>query len=210
MSPARVSAVEDIPTVPETPSDDITGLLHAIAGGDRGAEDQLIPLVYGELRRIAAGQMRYEGRAHTLQATALVHEAYLRLAKPGAGGWQNRAHFFAVAARVMRRLLVDAARARNADKRGGGAIAVPDGLDFIAVEAGDPEEMIAIDRALTRLAEMDARQARIVELRFFAGMTVEEIAELLGISSRTVKREWRMARAWLFGELGGGELPPDA
>ena len=179
---------------------DIGGLLDRISHGNKEAEATLIPLVYGELRRIAARLMRGEGCNHTLQTTALVHEAYLRLVRPQGTAWKDRTHFFAVAATVMRRILVDHARARKAGKRGGNA---PPPLDFIepVVNLEEPERILAIDAALTRLAELDARQSRIVELRFFAGMTVEETAAALQISGRTVKREWQLARAWLYGEL---------
>jgi RNA polymerase sigma factor (TIGR02999 family) len=191
-------------------SGQITRLLQELSRGNAGAEEELIPLVYDDLRRIAARYMRREGHEHTLQATALVHEAYLRLAKPNRSGWQNRAHFFAVAARVMRRILVDAARARLSEKRGGGATPIADLLVAEPSLPVDAEQMLALNAALDRLAQIDQRQCRMVELRFFAGMTVEETAEALNISSRTVKREWQMAKAWLYGELTrAAPHPPD-
>jgi len=179
---------------------DVGELLARISKGNKAAEATLIPLVYGELRRIAARLMRGENPNHTLQTTALVHEAYLRLARPQGTVWKDRTHFFAVAATIMRRILVDHARARKAEKRGG---TPPLPLDLIEplVSLDDPERILSIDSALSRLAELDERQSRIVELRFFAGMTVEETAAALQISPRTVKREWQLARAWLYGEL---------
>jgi RNA polymerase sigma factor (TIGR02999 family) len=183
------------------PPTDITQLLRDISLGDRQAEADLIPLVYQELRRIARRYMRREADGHTLQTTALVHEAYLRLARPGPGGFQNRAHFFGVAATVMRRILVDHARARRSDKRGGGAQRITAVLDTLQAFDGDADRLLALDSALDRLAHLDQRQSRIVELRFFAGMSIEETAEVMKISPRTVKRDWQMAKAWLYGEL---------
>ena len=179
---------------------DVGELLDLIAKGDKDAARALVPLVYEELRRIAANLMRGESPNHTLQTTALVHEAYLRLAQPQGTVWKDRAHFFAVAAKVMRQILVDHARARKADKRGGTA---PLPLEYLdpAMNLEDPDRVLAIDAALSRLAALDERQCRIVELRVFAGMTVDETATALEISSRTVKREWQLARAWLYGEL---------
>jgi RNA polymerase sigma factor (TIGR02999 family) len=181
-------------------STDVSKLLDLIARGNKKAESELVPLVYGELRHIAGRLMRGEGPNHTLQTTALVHEAYMRMVRPRDTAWKDRTHFFAVAATIMRRILVDHARARSAEKRGGTA---PLPLDLIepVVDLEDPERILAVDVALTRLAGIDERQSRIVELRFFAGMTVEETAAVLEISSRTVKREWQLARAWLYGEL---------
>jgi len=183
------------------PSADVTQLLARWSRGEHDALEELLPLVYGELRRIAGRQMRGERREHTLAPTALVHEVYLRLVDQRRANWQNRAHFFGVAAQLMRRILVDYARARGAAKRGGSATFVP------LQQAGDRGrsaavvDVLAIDTALTRLADLDADQARLVELRFFAGLTVEEVALLLGRSERTIKREWRLARAWLYREL---------
>jgi RNA polymerase sigma factor (TIGR02999 family) len=179
---------------------EITRLLNDLAGGDRRAEGDLIPLVYEELRRIAAGYMRREAGGHTLQTTALVHEAYLRLARPRDDRWENRSHFFAVAAKAMRHILVDHARARDSDKRGGKVLVDTSTLDAPAVTV-DSDRILALDDALGRLAALDERQCRIVELRYFAGMTVEETAEALNLSPRTVKRDWQLAKAWLYGEL---------
>lgn len=178
---------------------EVTRLLHDLGHGHREAEADLVPLVYKELRRISRRLMRGEGN-HTLQTTALVHEAYLRLARPGPNAWKDRTHFFAVAAKVMRRILVDHARARTARKRGDGLTPVADPLEP-TIQIDEPERVLAVDIALSRLSELDARQGRIVELRFFAGMSVEETAEALQVSATTVKREWRLARAWLLGEL---------
>lgn len=182
------------------PSGEITQILAQMRAGDPEAASRLAPLVYQELRRIAQRYMRFERRDHTLQATALVHEAYFQLLDQRKD-WQNRSHFFAVAAQLMRRILVDYARARSAAKRGGSLDKVE--LDQLpAVSEPLPEKMLALDAALSRLAEWDARQSRIVELRFFGGLSEEDIAALLGVSVRTVKREWSMARAWLYREVG--------
>jgi RNA polymerase sigma factor (TIGR02999 family) len=183
------------------PSADVTRLLARWSRGEQEALDELLPLVYGELRRMAGRQLRAERQEHTLTPTALVHEVYLRLVDQRRADWQNRTQFFAIAARLMRRVLVDHARARLAGKRGGSAVFVP------LEQAGDPPaastvaDVLAVDESLARLAALDADQARLVELRFFGGLTVEEIAPLLGRSERTVKREWRLARAWLFHDL---------
>ena len=187
-----------------SPSADVTELLSAWRRGDQGALEQLIPLVYAELRSLAARYMRREKAGHTLQTTALVHEAYLRLAKDQDRTWENRTHFFAVAAQVMRNLLVDHARASACVKRGGGQ---PDLVLDVVPDLGqvDPEVLLALDVALQRLQEMDPRAARIVELRYFVGLTVEEVAEVIGASEKTVKRDWAAAKAWLQSELKGSE-----
>src|SRR3990170_707056 len=178
----------------------VTGLLQKIAHGDAEAASELIPLIYGELRRIAAHFMAHERHDHTLQTTALVHEAYLRLVEQRHNNWNNRAHFYGAAAGIMRRILVDHARARRTGKRGGGAPRVP--LEDAAALAGDqPEVLLRLDAALTRLAERSPRQVRVVELRFFVGLDVEETAEALAVSPKTVKRDWSVARAWLLREL---------
>jgi RNA polymerase sigma factor (TIGR02999 family) len=179
---------------------DITRLLRSLAGGDKAAESELIPLVYEDLRRIAGRYMRGEATGHTLQTTALVHESYLRLTRTGHVDWQDRSHFFAVAATVMRRVLVDAARSRNSERRGAPVVPLDDG-DQPSTLPNDPEMVLALNDALEELATLDERQCRIVELRYFAGLTIDEVAEALGISSRTIKREWTLARAWLYGKL---------
>jgi RNA polymerase sigma factor (TIGR02999 family) len=177
----------------------VSELLAAWANRDSAARDALMPLVYDELRRLAHHYMRNERSGHTLQTTALVNEAYLRLVGIDRVQWRDRAHFFAMAATLMRRILVDHARQRAREKRGGGISVTSQLDDAIAPQSG--VDLVALDEALTRLARLDANQERIVELRFFAGLTVEETAEALGISPATVKREWAIARAWLFNEL---------
>lgn len=189
-------------------SGDVTRLLVQWREGREGALDRLLPLVYDELRRLAARQLRRERPDHTLQPTALINELFLLLVRQRAASAENRAHFFALSARLMRRVLVDHARSRGADKRGGGATTVTLDEDTdIVVGAGTGRalEVLAIDEALVRLAALDADQARIVELRFFAGLTVEETALVLDRSPRTVKREWRLAKAWLTRELAPSE-----
>jgi len=180
---------------------DITNLLASTAGGERSAQEKLLSAVYGELHRIASFYMRREQRRdHTLQATALVNEAYLQLVGGRPGAWDNRGHFYSAAAQAMRQILVDHARTHRAAKRTGGLKRVD--LDRALDEAGEaPSQILAIDSALQRLALLDARQARVVELRFFGGLTVEETARAEGISEKTVKRDWAMARAWLANEL---------
>jgi RNA polymerase sigma-70 factor, ECF subfamily len=186
---------------PPGPSSQVTLLLREWRGGNRAALDELIPLIYDELRVIASRQMAREWRQLSLQTTGLVNEAYVKLIDQHRVDWQNRAHFFAIAAQVMRRILVDDARRRLRDKRGGGAAPVPidEGISIAAPEPGvDGVDVIALDRALRRLQELDPDQAKIVELKFFAGLTVEETAVVLEISSATVKREWAVAKAWLY------------
>ena len=183
----------------QTPSV-VTALLHRLAAGDKTVITRLMPLIYDELHHRAAGYMRGERAWHTLQPTALVHETYLRLVDQHRPSFRNRAHFMAVAAQLMRRILVDHARARLAIRRGGGV--VPEPLSEASTPAIDsPEQLLAINDALQRLRDMDPRQEEIVEMRFFGGMTVEETAHVLGVSARTVEREWTVARAWLFREL---------
>jgi RNA polymerase sigma-70 factor (ECF subfamily) len=180
----------------------ITRLLLEWRGGSELALEQLTPLVYAELRKLAGGYLRHERPGHTLQPTALVHEAYLRLVDRDHHNWESRDHFFRVAAHLMRLILVDWARRNHAVKRGGGAQQVT--LEEIVEPASrSPEELIALDDALTKLGEVDARKGRIVELRFFGGMTVEEVAQSLGLSSATVERETRVAQLWLYRRMGG-------
>jgi RNA polymerase sigma factor (TIGR02999 family) len=182
--------------------EDVTGLLAAWRSGDEAALEKLLPIVYAELHRVAQRYMRGERRDASIQATALVHEAYMRLVDVRRIRWQNRAHFFAIAATLMRRILVDAARARLAKKRGDGAVQVVL-EDAIAIEAAPALDVLAVDRALDQLAAFDARKARVVELRFFAGLTVDETAEALHVSQDTVMRDWKMAKSWLARELRG-------
>ncbi len=179
---------------------DVTRLLVAARGGDRGALDRLLPAVYEELRRLARSQLRRERRDHTLLATGLVHEAYIKLVDQSRVEWQGRAHFFAVAARAMRQVLVDHARKRSTEKRGGDRVRTTLGDKGLGRELSF-EELVALDEALTRLGELDDRLPKVVELRFFAGLKEVEIAEVLDTSERTVQRDWARARAWLYKEL---------
>lgn len=181
-------------------SPDVTQLLHQWSSGNRNALDNLTPVVYDELRRLAAIYLSRERSDHTLQATALVHEAYMKLVDQKNVRWQNRAHFFGIAAQMIRRILVDHARGVRAAKRGGGAMALS--LDeALGVSEKRDLEIEALDDALETLAKIDPQQARVVELRFFTGLSIEETAEVLGISDSTVKRDWTSAKAWLFREL---------
>jgi RNA polymerase sigma factor (TIGR02999 family) len=183
---------------------DVTGLLVAWSGGEAAAAEPLMDAVYGELRRLARLHLQRERRDHTIPATALVHEAYVRLVDQQRAQWQSRTQFFAVASKVMRRLLVDYARARAASKRGSGATLSLDDMsaDVGGVPAAGQPDVLALDRALEKLSQLDARQARLVELRFFGGLTVEEAATVLDIAPITVKRDWALARTWLYRELG--------
>ena len=183
---------------------ELTQLLIRYGEGRRDALDALLPAVYQELRRLAGGYMRRENKAHTLQPTALVHEAFFRLIDQNEIQWKNRAQFFGVAASLMRRILIDHARARLADKRGGGQIRVEfdEAIHPVSTTAADAEaELVALDTALKRLAAIDERQARVVELRYFGGLSIEETAEALEASPATVKRDWVLARNWLQREL---------
>ena len=184
------------------PSEDVTALLDGWSRGDPGALERLVPLVYAELRRLAARQLRRERAGHSLQPTVLVHEAYLRLVNQRQVEWQNRAHFFGVSAQIMRRILVDHARRRHANKRGDHADHVS--IDSASVEAPARDEIsvLALDGALQRMQQVDARLAQVVELRAFAGLTIEEAAIVMKVSLATAKREWRTAKAWLTRELG--------
>jgi RNA polymerase sigma factor (TIGR02999 family) len=180
----------------------ITALLVGCGRGDKEALDQLMPIVYDELRRQAARYLRREQPGHTLQTTALIHEAYVRLVDQRNVQWQNRAHFFGIAAQLMRRILVDHARTKKRAKRGGSDVRVSLNEATVAVK-GQDLDVVALDEALQRLAKIDEQQARVVELRFFSGLTVEETAEVMSISAATVKRDWSMAKAWLHRELSG-------
>jgi RNA polymerase sigma factor (TIGR02999 family) len=185
---------------PSTPSTHVTTLLLAWGDGDESALEQLIPLVHRELRRIAQRAMAGERADHTLQPTALVNEVYLRLVDMKCVRWNDRAHFFALSARLMRRILVDIARSRQVQKRGGGVVTINLDHDLVpAPERG--EDLVALDEALERLGEFDPRRKQVVELRFFGGLGVEEVADVLKISRQTVMRDWTLARTWLFREL---------
>lgn len=183
-------------------SAEITELLRAWRSGDDEALGQLMPVVYERLRRIAHAQMRAERAGHPLQTTALVHEVYLRLAKAAEIDWRDRAHFYAVCAQMMRRILLDIARERRAAKRGGGTLQIALGAQEGST---DPKsvDILDLDDALSRLAEFDARKARLVELRFFGGLEIKETASVLGVSEETVSRDWRLSKAWLLRELTG-------
>ncbi len=184
--------------IPPSPSP--TVLLEAWAQGDQAAFNELLPLVHDELRRLAQRHMNHERTGHTLQATALVHEAYLRLIDVNRVQWQNRAHFFAMASRAMRRILVDSARARKYQKRGGGALKVS--FDQALTVAVEPDQdLVALDDALSALAQVDRRKSQVVEMRFFGGLSVEETATALHVSADTVMRDWRLAKVWLLREL---------
>jgi RNA polymerase sigma factor (TIGR02999 family) len=182
---------------------DVTRLLNAIEQGDPHAAGQLLPLVYEALRRLAAQKMAQERPGQTLDATALVHEAYLRLVGDAAGGWEGRGHFFAAAAEAMRRILVEGARRKKRVKHGGGRQRVP--LDDVAAAATPSDDLLALDEALAQLAEEDPVKARLVELRFFAGLSVEDAARCLGISRATADRYWAYAKAWLYEKVRAGE-----
>jgi RNA polymerase sigma factor (TIGR02999 family) len=197
--------MERIPRQPAGP----TALLLAWSRGDTEAFDELVPLVHAELRRLARRYMSHERPGHTLQATALVNEAYLRLIEVKHVRWQNRAHFFAMSARVMRRILVDSARARGNDKRGGGVRKVAFDEDLMGLpETG--ADLVALDDALRALESAHPRKSQVVELRYFGGLTVEEAGEALGVSPDTVKRDWRFAKLWLLRELRGERVGHDA
>lgn len=188
-----------MPSQPDT----VTGLLQDWGRGDTAALDRLVPLVYGELRRLAASFLARERPDHTLQPTAVVHEAYLRLVDQRSVSVQDRSHFLAIAARVMRQILVDHARSRNAAKRGGGRPTLA--LDDTVLSGERDAELVALDQALSSLGALDERQSRIVELRFFGGLSIEETANAVGVSPATVKREWESARAWLRREMGASK-----
>jgi RNA polymerase sigma-70 factor, ECF subfamily len=194
--------------MPVITSPEITKLLLAWSEGEQAALEQLMPLVYRELHRLAKHYLRRERANHTLQTTALVNEAYLRLIDADQVRWQNRAHFFAISARLMRQILVDFARASGYQKRGGGVQPVP--LDeALVIGEQEDENLVALDEALRALAEIDARKSEVVELRFFGGLSVEESAEVLKVSPETVKRDWRLAKSWLRRRLNEG-VPHDA
>ena len=187
----------------------VTQLLAKVGAGNQAAFDEVFPLVYAELRRIAAREMRREKPGRTLQTTALVHEAYLRLLKDASLSFENRAHFLGIAAHAMREILIEHARARSARKRGGGAVRLTLD-DLVAPVPALSIDVLALDEALQRLAGLDQRHARVVELRYFGGLSVEETAVALELSPATVKRAWTIARAWLYRELGGSGPAVDA
>ena len=183
--------------MPTLSQQEVTQLLAAWGDGDLSALDKLFPLVHAELSSIAGRQMSHERPGHTLQATALVNEAYLKLAGQEGLEWQNRSHFFAVCAQVMRHILIDHARAHARDKRGGGAVQVPL-EDAVLINGQPPEQLLALDEALKTLEHVDPQKGKLVELRYFGGLSIEETADVLNISPRTVRREWRRSKAWLY------------
>ena len=184
-------------------SGDITELLQAWSAGDSSAIDRLAPLVYGELHKLAHHYLRRERNSHTLNSTALVHEVYLKLVRQEGADWHNRGHFFAVSGKIIRRVLVDHARASQRGKRGGGAVRVAINEDIDAADERS-EQLIALDDALQTLEKLDRQQSQVVELRYFTGLSIEETAEVLGISKATVNRDWVTARAWLLREIARG------
>ena len=190
----------------DSPAGEVTQLLNAWCRGDSQALDQLAPLVESELRRVAQAYLNREAPGHTLQPTALINEAYLRLIEWKGAEWRNRAHFYAVAAKIMRRVLVNHAISRGSQKRGGDAVLVSL-VDAESLAEQENAEIVALDAALNKLAQFDARKSQLVELRFFGGLTAEEAAEVLGSSVRSLNREWHLARAWLFRELRGQADP---
>ncbi len=185
----------------QTSAQDLTQMLIQLSEGRAQVVDDILPLIYDELRRLAGNYLRRERSDHTLQPTALVHEAYLKLIDQTQVKWQNRAHFFGIAANIMRRILVDYARQHRADKRGGAAEKLPLEEEILIVSEGKSAELLALDEAMENLAKIDEQKSKIVELRYFGGLSVEETAEVLGVSEVTVKRHWRMAKAWLYGQL---------
>jgi RNA polymerase sigma factor (TIGR02999 family) len=188
--------------MPPSESGEVTKLLRAWGSGDRDALDRLTPRVYDELRRMSRKYMRNERVGHTLQATALVNDVYVRLVDVGSVDWKDRAHFFAVCAQMMRRILIDSARARNAGRRGGGAVKID--VEDVCVGAPDRDaSTIALDDALSALASLDPRKVQVIELRYFGGLSVEETAEILKISPQSVMRDWKLAKAWLAREMAG-------
>ena len=193
----------------QAPIDGITKLLQGWQGGDRAALDALVPVVYKELHRLAHCELRKERPNHTLQSTALVHEAYFRLVGKSLPQWESRTHFFAIAAQLMRQILVDYARRHRASKRGSGVCMLTLD-DAVTLPQRKDVDVIAIDEALTTLAEIDPRQSRVVELRFFAGLSLQEISEVMGIGTATVQRDWTAARAWLYREISRRPVPGDA
>jgi RNA polymerase sigma-70 factor, ECF subfamily len=187
----------------ERPPDDITQMLIELTDGNHEVVDQILPRIYDELRRLAGSYLRRERSDHTLQPTALVHEAYMKLIDQRNVRWQNRAHFFGIAAQVMRRILMDHARKHLAEKRGGEAEKLPLEDEILVVSHGRSAELLALDEALERLGAMDPQKAKIVELRYFGGLSIEETAEVIGVSVPTINRQWRMAKAWLYSEISG-------
>jgi RNA polymerase sigma factor (TIGR02999 family) len=182
-------------------SANITQMLIELTDGKKDVVNEILPLIYAELRKLASGYLRKERSNHTLQPTALVHEAYMKLIDQKKVKWQNRSHFFGIAAQVMRRILMDHARKHKAEKRGGAGENISLEEEFIIVQGERSDQLLALDEALENLAKIDEIKAKIVELRYFGGLSVEETAEVLGVSEITIKRHWRMAKAWLYGQI---------
>lgn len=187
----------------EEPANEITQMLIELTDGNQEVVNQILPHIYDELRRLAGSYLRRERSDHTLQPTALVHEAYMKLIDQRQVRWQNRAHFFGIAAQVMRRILMDHARKHKAEKRGGEADKLPLEDEILIVATNRSDQLMALDEALNSLAEMDPQKAKIVELRYFGGLSIEETAEVMGVSVPTINRQWRTAKAWLYGQLSG-------
>ena|SRR4029079_16918886 len=185
----------------QTAPDQITQMLIELTDGNHEVVDQILPHIYDELRRLAGSYLRRERQDHTLQPTALVHEAYMKLIDQRQVKWQNRAHFFGIAAQVMRRILMDHARKHKAEKRGGDADKLPLEDEILVVSTNSSDQLLALDEALRSLAELDPQKAKIVELRYFGGLSIEETAEVMGVSVPTINRQWRTAKAWLYGQL---------
>lgn len=191
--------------MPDTSTQELTQMLIQLSEGKTQVVNDILPLIYDELRSLASNYLRRERSDHTLQPTALVHEAYIKLIDQTQVKWQNRAHFFGIAANIMRRILVDYARKHHAEKRGGDAEKMPLEEEILIVSEGKSAELLALDEALENLAKVDPQKSKIVELRYFGGLSVEETAEVLGVSEITVKRHWRMAKAWLYGQLANDQ-----
>ena len=189
--------------MPHNAPSEITQMLLELTEGNQTVVDRILPHIYDELKRLASSYLRRERADHTLQPTALVHEAYMKLIDQSRVKWQNRAHFFGIAAQVMRRILMDHARKHAAEKRGGDAEVLPLEEEILVVTPGRSSELVALDDALTALAEIDEPKARIVELRYFGGLSIEETAEVMGVSVPTINRQWRMAKAWLYSQISG-------
>jgi RNA polymerase sigma factor (TIGR02999 family) len=185
----------------QTASNEITQMLIELTDGNQDVVNQILPHIYDELRRLAGSYLRRERSDHTLQPTALVHEAYMKLIDQRQVRWQNRAHFFGIAAQVMRRILMDHARKHKAEKRGGEADKLPLEDEILVVSTDSSDQLLALDEALKTLSELDPQKAKIVELRYFGGLSIEETAEVMGVSVPTINRQWRMAKAWLYSQL---------
>jgi RNA polymerase sigma-70 factor (ECF subfamily) len=202
-SEPKIFAYNCFEDMTEEPTNEITQMLIELTDGNQEVVNQILPRIYDELRKLAGSYLRRERSDHTLQPTALVHEAYMKLIDQRQVRWQNRAHFFGIAAQVMRRILMDHARKHKAEKRGGEADKLPLEDEILVVATNRSDQLMALDEALNSLAEMDPQKAKIVELRYFGGLSIEETAEVMGVSVPTINRQWRTAKAWLYGQLSG-------